>query len=84
MYLLSLAGSRMLVLNSSGLSSILHIETLQQLERVAGRKVFEMFEWVVATGLSALFTLLMVYGMTHATTMTKALAVEIVLKLCHK
>jgi hypothetical protein len=55
-------GSRMLVLNSSGLSSILHIETLQQLERVAGRKVFEMFEWVVATGLSALFTLLMVYG----------------------
>ena len=56
----------MLVLNSSGLSAILHIETLQQLERVAGRKVFEMFEWVVATGLSALFALLMVYGIYDA------------------
>ena len=53
----------MCVLNSSGLSAILHIEALQQLERGSGRKVFEIFDWVVATGLSALFLLLMVYGM---------------------
>ena len=55
-------GCRMLVLNCSGLSAILHIEALQRLERGSGRKLFETFEWVVATGLSALFILLMMYG----------------------
>ena len=52
----------MLVLNCSGLSAILHIETLQQLELRSGRKVFESFEWIVASGLSGLFILLMMYG----------------------
>ena len=56
------AACRMLILGCSGSSAIIHIEILQQLMMHSGRKAFEMFEWIAATGLSALFVLLMVYG----------------------
>jgi hypothetical protein len=53
---------RMLVLNCSGSSAIIHIEIMQQLMMRSGRKIFDMFEWIVATGFSAVFILLMMYG----------------------
>ena len=53
----------MLVLSCSGLSAIVHIEILQQLSIHTGWKIFDQFEWIVATGQSALFVLLMMYGM---------------------
>ena len=55
---------RMLVLNCSGSSAIIHIEIMQQLMMRSGRKIFDMFEWIVATGFSAVFILLMMYGET--------------------
>ena len=42
--------------------ALVQLEVLNQLERVTGRKITEMFEWIVASGVSGFLVLAMVYG----------------------
>ena len=53
----------MLCLDNSSAMALVQLELLNQIEKATGKKITELFEWIVASGLGALFILLMVYGM---------------------
>ena len=57
-----LTACNILSLSSSGPYCVVQLETLQQIEVRLGRKVTDVFQWVVACGFGALFLLLIIYG----------------------
>ena len=55
-------GSRVLFLDGGGIRGLIQIEVLQQLEQKTGRKVIELFDWIVGTSTGAIIALGLVYG----------------------
>lgn len=55
-------GNRILFLDGGGIRGLVEIEILQQLEQRTGKKVTELFDWIVATSSGAIVALALVYG----------------------
>lgn len=55
-------GSRILFLDGGGIRGLVQIEILEQLEKRTGRKVTELFDWIVGTSTGAVVALSLVYG----------------------
>ena len=64
MRLLQMAGSRILFLDGGGMKGLLQIDILEQLESQTGRKVTELFDWIVGTSIGGIIALALVYGMS--------------------
>lgn len=56
------AGSRILFLDGGGVRGLIQIEILSQLEVATGRKITELFDWIVGTSTGGIIALAMVYG----------------------
>ncbi len=57
-----LAHSLVLCLDSSGEKALVQLEILNQLEKLTGKKISELFDYMVGSGIGGLFLLAMVYG----------------------
>ena len=55
-------GSRVLSLDGGGMKGLIQIEVLSRLEESTGRKVTELFDWIIATSTGAIVALGLVYG----------------------
>ena len=56
------AGSRMLFLDGGGMRGLIQIEILSQLEEQTGRRITELFDWIVGTSTGGIIALALVYG----------------------
>ena len=55
-------GYKVLCLDGGGIRGLVQIEVLCQLERTTGRKITELFDWVVGTSTGAFILLTVIYG----------------------
>ena len=55
-------GSRLLFLDGGGMKGLAQIEILCQIEQKTGRKITELFDWIVGTSTGAIIALGLVYG----------------------
>ena len=55
-------GSRILCLDGGGLRGLIEIDLLHQLEMATGKKITELFDWIVGTSTGAVLALGLVYG----------------------
>ena len=62
MTLFQKAGSRVLCLDGGGIRGLIQLEILSQLEIKTGRKVTELFDWIVGTSTGGIIALGLVYG----------------------
>ena len=53
----------MLCLDNSSTMALVQLELLHQIEKATGKKITELFEWIVASGIGGLLMLVMIYGM---------------------
>lgn len=58
----TLAGGWMLCLDNSSTMALVQLELLHQIEKATGKKITELFQWIVASGIGGLLMLVMVYG----------------------
>ena len=56
------AGSRILCLDGGGIRGLIQLEILSQLELKTGRKITELFDWIVGTSTGGIIALGLVYG----------------------
>ena len=56
------AGSRILVLDGGGMRGLLQIEILSQIEKATGRRITELFDWIIGTSSGGIIALALVYG----------------------
>ena len=55
-------GERILCLDGGGIKGLIQIEVLMQIEEMTGRKITELFDWIVGTSTGGIIALGMVYG----------------------
>ncbi len=55
-------GDRILCLDGGGIKGLVQIEILMQLEEATGKRVTELFDWIVGTSTGGVLALGMVYG----------------------
>ena len=55
-------GSRVLFLDGGGIKGLVQIEVLSQLEQGTGRKITELFDWIVGSSTGGILALCMAYG----------------------
>lgn len=56
------AGSRILSLDGGGMRGLIQIEILSQIERDTGRKITELFDWIIGSSTGGIVALGLVYG----------------------
>lgn len=55
------AGSRMLILDGGGIRGLIEIEILDRIEKITGRRIIELFDWIVGTSTGGIIALALVY-----------------------
>jgi len=55
-------GERILCLDGGGIKGLIQIEVLMQIEELTGKKITELFNWIVGTSTGGVITLALVYG----------------------
>lgn len=55
-------GQRILCLDGGGLKGLILIEVLIYIERLTGRRIVELFDWIVGTSTGGIIALALVYG----------------------
>ena len=55
-------GSRILCLDGGGMRGLVQIEILRQIEKKTGKKITELFDWIVGTSTGGIIALALVYG----------------------
>ena len=55
-------GSRVLFLDGGGIKGLVEIEVLMQIEERTGKRIVELFDWIVGTSTGAIIALGLVYG----------------------
>ena len=55
-------GSRILSLDGGGIRGLVQLEILMQLEEATGRKVTDLFDWIIGTSTGGIIALTLVYG----------------------
>lgn len=63
MKLIQKGGSRILFLDSGAIRGLLEIEMLCQIEHYTGRRIIELFDWIVGTSTGAIIAMALVYSM---------------------
>ena len=63
------AGSRILFLDGGGMRGLIQIEILSQLEEQTGRRITELFDWIVGTSTGGIVALALVHGMLNKSTL---------------
>ena len=53
---------RMLFLDGGGMKGLVEIEILMEIERRTGRRITELFDWIVGTSIGGIIALALVYG----------------------
>lgn len=56
------SGSRILCLDGGGIRGLVQIEVLAQIEKLTGKKITELFDWIIGTSTGGLLALGLVYG----------------------
>ena len=56
------AGGRILSLDGGGMRGLIQIEILCQIERATGRKITELFDWIIGSSTGGIVALALVYG----------------------
>ena len=51
-----------LSIDSSSTMALVQLEVLNQLEKTTGKKITDIFEWIVASGVGGFLMMAMVYG----------------------
>lgn len=59
------AGSRILFLDGGGMKGLIQIEILSQLEEQTGRRITELFDWIVGTSTGGIIALALVHGVSR-------------------
>ena len=54
-------GHHVLTLDSSSTMALVQLEILSQIEEATGKRIPEIFEWIVASGIGAILLLAMIY-----------------------
>ena len=55
-------GSRILSLDGGGIKGLVQLEILMQLEKSTGRRITDLFDWIIGTSTGGIITLALVYG----------------------
>lgn len=55
-------GSRILCLDGGGIKGLLQLEILRQIEVKTGKRIIELFDWIVGTSTGGVIALALVYG----------------------
>ncbi|CAI8015911.1 85/88 kDa calcium-independent phospholipase A2 [Geodia barretti] len=55
-------GARILSLDGGGMKGLIEIDVLEQLEQETGKKIPELFDWIVATSTGAIIVLGLLYA----------------------
>ena len=55
-------GSRILCLDGGGVRGLVQIEILRQIEKRTGKKITDLFDWIVGTSTGGIIALALVYG----------------------
>ena len=55
------SGSRMLILDGGGIRGLIEIEILERIEKMTGRRIIELFDWIVGTSTGGVIALALVY-----------------------
>ena len=55
-------GSRILCLDGGGVRGLVQIEMLRQIEQITGKKIIDLFDWIVGTSTGGVIALALVYG----------------------
>ena len=58
----SIRGERILCLDGGGMKGLMQIEVLLQIEFMTGKRITELFDWIVGTSTGGIVALGMVYG----------------------
>lgn len=56
-------GQRILCLDGGGLKGLILIEVLIHIEKLTGRKIVDLFDWIVGSSTGGIIALALVYGM---------------------
>jgi calcium-independent phospholipase A2 len=56
------AGSRILFLDGGGVRGLIEVEVLMEIERRTGRRIVELFDWIVGTSTGGIIAAALVYG----------------------
>ena len=56
-------GQRILCLDGGGLKGLILIEVLIYIEKLTGKKIVDLFDWIVGTSTGGIIALALVYGM---------------------
>ena len=56
------AGGRILCLDGGGMRGLIQVEILAQIQVATGRKITEIFDWIIGTSIGGLIALALVYG----------------------
>ena len=55
-------GQRILCLDGGGLKGLIMIEVLIYIEKLTGKKIVDLFDWIVGTSTGGIIALALVYG----------------------
>ena len=55
-------GHLILTLDYSSTMALVQLEVLSQLEKATGKRIVDMFEWIVASGVGGFLMMAMIYG----------------------
>ena len=61
-YPCSLKGERVLSLDGGGIKGLVLIEMLTVIEQITGKKIIELFDWIIGTSTGGILALAMVYS----------------------
>ena len=65
MKLFQKSGSRVLCLDGGGIKGLVQLEMLIQLEKSTGRRIVELFDWIIGTSTGGVIALGLVYGQSY-------------------
>ena len=57
-----LTGNRVLCLDGGGIKGLVQIDILSQIEEATGKRITDLFDWIIATSTGGILALAMVYG----------------------
>ena len=55
-------GSRLLFLDGGGIKGLVQLEVMRQLEEATGRRITELFDWIIGSSIGGILALGLVYG----------------------